>query len=120
MSSHLNPYAHLNSRQTALADQFEQEAGADGSDLRDLLNASDLSNSDKAALARAWGGPEAAAEYRTTTADNNSGYHGMEATATGYPRPDEPGYLEAESLALTNWNTGQATTEDRRSDSDEY
>ncbi|MEU4241895.1 hypothetical protein [Actinoplanes sp. NPDC026619] len=72
MSSHPNPYAHLDDRQTALADQFEQEAGADGSDLRDLLNASDLSGTDKAALAQAWGGQEAAAEYRNQAADNDS------------------------------------------------
>ena len=72
MTTQPGPYAHLDDRQTALADQFEQEAGADGSDLRDLLNASELSNTDKAALAQAWGGPEAAAEYRDQPTDNDS------------------------------------------------
>jgi len=69
-NSRPNPYAHLNERQTLLAEQFEQQAGADGSDLRDLINAADLPTRDKAALAQAWGGAEATAEYRTDDTDD--------------------------------------------------
>lgn len=70
--NHPNPYAHLDERQLGLADQFEQVAGIDGADLKDLLDdASDLPNTDKAALAQAWGGPEAAAEYHDQPADTD-------------------------------------------------
>ena len=72
MGNHPNPYAHLDERQLGLVDQFEQEAGIDGADLKDLLDASDLSNTDKAALSQAWGGPEAAAEYRDQPSDNDA------------------------------------------------
>ncbi|MEU4239771.1 hypothetical protein [Actinoplanes sp. NPDC026619] len=67
--SHPNPYAHLNPRQLGLADEFEMEAGIDGADLRDLLSTAALSRTDKAALAQAWGGPEAAAEYQSDDTD---------------------------------------------------
>ena len=69
MISRPNPYAHLDERQLGLADDFEQEAGIDGADLKDLLDASDLPTTDKAALSQAWGGPEAATEYRTDDSD---------------------------------------------------
>jgi hypothetical protein len=69
MSTPISPYAHLTERQTALADEFEQQAGAVGADLKDLLDASDLPAADKAALAQAWGGAEAAAEYRDDDSD---------------------------------------------------
>jgi hypothetical protein len=67
--SHPNPYEHLDARQLGLADDCEMEAGIDGADLKDLLDSSDLPAGDKAALAQAWGGPEAAAEYRTDDTD---------------------------------------------------
>ena len=57
-----NPYDHLNARQRNLADHFEQNA--DGADLRDLLHDAPIDAADKADLAQAWGGRQAAAEFR--------------------------------------------------------
>ncbi|MFG1609501.1 hypothetical protein [Actinoplanes sp. NPDC049265] len=69
MGNHPNPYAHLTSYQENLAEDFELKAGIDGADLKDLLDNSDLPTTDKAALAQAWGGPDAGAEYRTGDSD---------------------------------------------------
>lgn len=66
-----NPYAHLNDRQRALAADFE--AAADGADLADLLAAADLDPGDKAALAQAWAGPEAAADKADVGTDDDWG-----------------------------------------------
>ncbi|WP_045742287.1 hypothetical protein [Actinoplanes rectilineatus] len=68
MTDKPDPYAHLDDRQNGLCNEFEQQAGATGADLHDLLAEADLPDTDRAALAQAWGGPEAAAEFQPVPA----------------------------------------------------